>query len=59
MKPSAIVIGGGITGISTAENLRREGVDVTLIDINIEGYGTIVIKNDGNGIDVVEHQQHK
>ena len=32
MKPSAIVIGGGITGISTAENLRREGVDVTLID---------------------------
>ena len=34
-------------------------VDVTLIDINIEDDGTIVIKNDGNGIDVVEHQQHK
>ena len=32
MKTSVIVIGGGITGISTAENLRREGFKVTLID---------------------------
>ena len=32
MKTSVIVIGGGITGISTAENLRREGIEVTLID---------------------------
>ena len=32
MNFSHISIGGGITGISTAENLRREGVDVTLID---------------------------
>ncbi len=32
MKTSIIVIGGGITGISTAENLRREGLNVTLID---------------------------
>ena len=29
---SVIVVGGGITGVSTAEFLRREGVDVTLID---------------------------
>ena len=32
MKSSVIIVGGGITGISTAENLRREGINVTLID---------------------------
>ena len=32
MTTSVIIIGGGITGISTAENLRREGLKVTLID---------------------------
>ena len=32
MTASIIVIGGGITGISTAENLRREGLSVTLVD---------------------------
>ena len=32
MALSVLVIGGGITGISTAEFLRREGVSVTVID---------------------------
>ena len=32
MALSVLVIGGGITGISTAELLRREGVSVTVID---------------------------
>ena len=32
MTLTVLVIGGGITGISTSEYLRREGVKVKLID---------------------------
>ena len=32
MKQSVIVIGSGITGVSCAEELRRSGAKVTLID---------------------------
>ena len=32
MKQSVIVIGSGITGVSCAEELRRSGANVTLID---------------------------
>ena len=32
MKQKVIVIGAGITGISCAEELRRSGAEVTLID---------------------------
>ena len=32
MTVSVLIIGAGITGISTAEFLRREGAEVTLID---------------------------
>ena len=37
---SAVVIGAGIVGVSTAIWLRRAGVDVTLVDRSAPGQGT-------------------
>jgi DNA gyrase/topoisomerase IV subunit B len=35
------------------------GIDANNIEITIEEDGTIIMLNDGNGIDVAEHPEHK
>ena len=38
---------------------KENCIPVTNIDITIEDDGTIIMYNDGNGIDVAEHPEHK
>jgi len=40
-------------------NGQENCIPVTNIDISIEEDGTIIMLNDGNGIDVAEHPEHK
>jgi DNA topoisomerase-2 len=40
-------------------NGQADSIPVTNIDISIQEDGTIVMINDGNGIDVAEHPEHK
>jgi DNA topoisomerase-2 len=40
-------------------NGQENCIPVTNIDITIEEDGTIIMLNDGNGIDVAEHPEHK
>jgi DNA topoisomerase-2 len=41
------------------QNNTENSLPVTYIDISIEDDGTIVMVNDGNGIDVAEHPEYK
>ena len=40
-------------------NFQENALPVTNIEITIEEDGTIIMLNDGNGIDVAEHPEHK
>lgn len=40
-------------------NDQKNAIPVTNIEITIEDDGTIIMLNDGNGIDVAEHPEHK
>mgnify|MGYP003384709946 CR=1 FL=1 len=41
------------------ENKQENTLPVTYIDISIQDDGSIIMINDGNGIDVVQHPEHK
>jgi DNA topoisomerase-2 len=40
-------------------NNQQDALPVTYIDITIDDDGVITMTNDGNGIDVAEHPEHK
>ena len=40
IKTDILIIGGGITGLSTLYNLRNSNLDITLVDSNLIGCGT-------------------
>ena len=39
IKTDILIIGGGITGLSTLYNLRNSNLDITLVDSNLVGCG--------------------
>ena len=60
MKPSAIVIGGGITGLVTAYKLSKKGYKVTVFESSyFLGGQASVINIDGNKIERGYHHLFK
>jgi DNA topoisomerase-2 len=47
------------TDASAAESKEEKVYPVTQISVSISDDGTITMSNDGNGIDIVEHPEHK
>ena len=45
--------------LQAVENKVENTLPVTYIDISIQEDGTIIMSNDGNGIDVAQHPEHK
>ena len=44
---------------NAVKNNVKDAIPVTYIDVSIEADGTITMINDGNGIDIAQHPEHK